>query len=87
MKRLDLIGVRLADFNYNGHRPHEDIEWLLARVRQLEAALRFTEFAGDFCDEAACPVCLGRYFQGHSGECSIRLALKALSDDSEEARK
>ena len=59
-----------------------DAKWLVARINDLLAALRITEYAGDFCDEPACPSCLHRYFQKHSSECEIGKALAPFKSDT-----
>lgn len=42
-------------------------------------ALEVAEWAGDFCDDAACPVCLCRAFKQRHGEgCILAAALAAL---------
>ncbi len=40
-----------------------------------KAMLKEVEYAGDFCDEAACPECLCRYFKGHSKDCRLSALL------------
>lgn len=78
MKRLDAI-IHEGQYYDIVHRPStDDVEWLIDRVRQLEAALRLIEFAGEFCDEAACSVCLRRYFEGHTADCAVGKALAAI---------
>lgn len=57
-----------------------DVPWMLERIAELESALQEVEFAGDFCDEAACSVCLHRYFKGHASDCSVGKALNGVNE-------
>lgn len=50
---------------------------LVERERdELLELLRSVEWSGDFCDEPACPLCLGREWKGHSKECRLGKALR-----------
>lgn len=49
---------------------HGSMEQFLAEVLDV---LRTVEWAGDFCDEPACPMCLVREFKGsHSPDCRLK---------------
>jgi len=55
---------------------NECIAKLVAENKAVEALLRRVEWAGDFCDDPACPVCLCRAYKGiHTKDCALAKAL------------
>ena len=51
------------------------VQKLVDEVRALKRILKSIEWAGDFCDEAACPLCLARHFKKHDVTCLLGKAI------------
>jgi hypothetical protein len=56
-----------------GHKPPPGpcVQCLRDRLNAALEVLRDVEWSGDFCDDPACPVCLGRSFRGHAPDCRL----------------
>ena len=44
-------------------------------IEKLRELLASVEWAGDFADDPACPICLSRRFKGHAEDCRLKEAL------------
>lgn len=87
MTRLEFV----TDVVTNGNGLDDEYSrWLLARVQDLTAALKDVEWAGDFCDGPACPLCLSSPWPirkvMHNGTCPLAGVLQALGEDGAEER-